>query len=92
MKRNKVKVEVFVPLASCVCNFAPLMEKVGHVTSKFKDLVEVQTKSTKSSEASKYGVQDMCVVINGKIQLSSDFNEKELEDAILRSQQSSVES
>jgi len=86
MKRNKVKVEVFVPLGSCVCDFAPLMEKVGHVTSKFKDLVEVQMKSTKSLEASKYGVQDMCVVVDGKTKLSLDFDEKELEDAILKVQ------
>ncbi|TET19605.1 hypothetical protein E3J74_05825 [Candidatus Bathyarchaeota archaeon] len=85
MKKNKVKVEVFVSLGSCVCNFAPLMEKVGYVTSKFKDLVEVQMKSTKSSEASKYGVQDMCIVVNGKIKLPSDFDEEELEDTILKS-------
>jgi len=84
MKRNRVKVEVFVPLGSCVCNFAPLMEAVGQVTSKFEDLVEVQTKSTKSSEASKYGVQDMCVMVDEKIKLPSDFDEKELEDAILK--------
>ena len=82
MKSDKVKVEVFVPLASCVCNFAPLMEKVGRVTSKFKDLVDVQTKSTKSSEASKYGIQDMCVVVNGEIKLPSDFNENELAEVI----------
>ncbi len=84
MKNNKIKVEVFVPLGSCVCNFAPLMEKVVHVTLKFKDSVEVQTKSIKSSEASKYGVQDTCVVVNGKIKIPSDFDEKNLEDAILR--------
>jgi len=48
-------------------------------------LVEVQMKSTKSSEASKYGVHDMCVVVNEKIKLPSDFDEKELEDAILKS-------
>jgi len=86
MRRNKVKVEVFVPLGSCVCNFTPLMEKVGRVTSKFKNL-DVQMKSTKSLEASKYGVQDMCVVVNGKITLPSDFDEKNLEDAILKSGQ-----
>jgi len=85
MKKNKVKVEVFVPLGSCVCNYAPLMEKVGHATSKFKDLVEVQTKSTNSPEASKYGVQDMCVVVDGKIKLPLDFDEKELENAISKS-------
>ncbi len=85
MKRSKVKVEVFVPLGSCVCNFAPLMKKVGQVTSKFEDLVEVETKSTKSSEASKYGVQGMCIVVGGKTKLPSDFDEKELEDAISKS-------
>ncbi|UCH32450.1 MAG: hypothetical protein JSV05_03475 [Candidatus Bathyarchaeota archaeon] len=85
MKRNKVKVEVFVPLGSCVCNFAPLMEKVGRVTSRFNDLVEVQTKSTNSSEVSKYGVQDMCVVVGGKMKLPSNFDEKELADAISES-------
>ena len=84
MKRNKVKVEVFVPLGSCICNFAPLMEKVGQATSKYKDLIEVQVKSTKSSEASEYEVQDMCVVVNGKFKLPSDFDEKELEDTILK--------
>jgi len=59
------------------------MEKVGHVSSKFKNSVEVQIKSTKSPEASKYGIQDTCVVVNGKLKLSTDFDEKELEDAIL---------
>jgi len=79
-----VKIEVFVPLGSCVCNFAPLMEKVGRATSKFKDLIEVQIKSTKSPEASKYGVQEICVVIDKSIKLSASSDEKELEDAILR--------
>ena len=73
-----------MPFGSCVCTFAPFMEKVGRVTSKFKDMVEVQTKSTESPEASKYGVQDMCVIIDGAVKLSASFDEKELEDAILK--------
>ena len=84
MKSKKVKVEVFVPLGSCICNFAPLIEKVGQVTAKHKDLIDVQVKSTKSSEASKYGVQGTTIVVNGKIKLSPDFVEKELEQAILK--------
>ncbi len=84
IKKEGVVIEVFVPLGSCVCNFAPLMEKVGRVTSKFKDSVGVQTKSIKSPEASKYGVQDMCVIVDGAIRLTENFHEKELEDAILR--------
>jgi len=84
IRTDKVKVEVFVPLASCVCNYAPFIEKVGRVTSKFKDLVEVQMKSFKSSEASKYGIQDMQVIVNGSIRLSAGFDDKELEEAILK--------
>ena len=84
MKRNKVKVEVFVPLGSCICNFAPLMEKVGQATSKYRDFIEIQIKSTKSSEAFEHGIQDMCVVVNGKFKLPSDFDEKKLEDTILK--------
>jgi len=81
-KKAKLKIEVFVPFGSCVCEFAPFMEKIGNVTSKFKDLVEVQTKSIKSAEASKYGVQEICAVVDGRVKLSLDFAEKELEDAI----------
>ena len=82
IKKVKVKIEVFVPLGSCVCSFAPLMEKVGRVTSKFKNVTEVQTKSNKSSDAFKYGIQNVGIVINGKIKLSASFEEKELQDAI----------
>ena len=60
------------------------MEKVGRATVKFKDSVEVKTKSTKSPEASKYGIQDMCVIVDGTVKLFASFEEKELEDAILR--------
>ena len=87
MKKGKMKIEVFVPLGSCVCNFASFMEKIGRVTSKFKDTTEVQMKSNKSSEASKYGVQDMGIVINGKIKLPASFEEKELQDAIFQEEQ-----
>jgi hypothetical protein len=88
IKKAKVKIEVFVPLGSCVCNFAPFMEKIGRVTSRFKDVTEVQMKSNKSSEASRYGFQNMGIVINGKIKLSQNFEEKELQDAISQEEQS----
>jgi hypothetical protein len=58
------------------------MEKIGRVTSKFKDSVEVLTKSIKSAEASKYGVQEICAIVDGKIKFSLDFAEKEFESVI----------
>jgi len=88
MRKTRVRIEVFVPTDSCICNYANFMEKIGRVTSKSKDVTEVQVKSSKSSEASKYGVQDMGIVVNGKIKLSASFEEKELQDAISQEEHS----
>jgi len=84
MKKDKVKIEVFVPLGSCVCNFAPFMEKIGRVTSRFKDVTEVQMKSNKSSEALKYGVQDMGIVINGRSSSPKVLKSKNFKTQYLR--------
>jgi len=84
LKKSKLKVEVFFSFGSCACSFAPLMEKVGRVTSKFKDTVEVQMKSTTSKEACKCGVTDSCVIVDGADKFSADFDEKKLEEAIIQ--------
>lgn len=84
MIKNKLKVEVFLPLGSCACAFAPLTEKIGRVTSKFKDSVEVQMKSTNSKEARENGIEGVCVIVDGVVRLSADFEEKELEEAIIK--------
>lgn len=84
MRKNKVKVEAFFPFSSCACTYAPLMEKIGRVTSKFKDSVEIQTKSTTSKEAREYGIQSPCVIVDGVIRFSADFTESELEEAIIK--------
>jgi len=84
LKNNKLKIEVFFPFDSCACSFAPLMEKVARATSKFKDTVEVQMKTNTSKEARGYSVQGSCVIVDGVIRLSADFNEKELEAAIIK--------
>jgi hypothetical protein len=84
VRKNKLKVEVFFPFGSCACAYAPLMEKVARVTSKFKDYVEVQMKSSSSKEAHEYSVQDSCVIVDETVRLSADFDEKQLEEAILQ--------
>jgi len=83
VKKTKVKVEAFFRFSSCACAYAPLMEKIGRVTAKFKDSVEFQMKSTKSKEAREYGVQGTCVIVGGVVRLSADFSENELEEAII---------
>ena len=82
MKNNKLKVEVFVPFGVCACSFGPLMRKVAEVTSNFKELVEVQMRSTTSKEAILYSIDDSCVIVGGTVKLRPNFEAKELEEAI----------
>jgi len=84
LRKSKLKVEAFFPFSSCACAYAPFMEKIGRVTAKFKDSVEFQMKSTTSKEAREYGIQGSCVIVDGVIRLPADFEEKELEEAIMR--------
>lgn len=84
MRKNKLKVEVFFPFGACTCTYAPLMEKVGRVTSRFKDSVDVQMKSSTSKEARETGIQGICVIVDRVLRLSADFDEKELEEAIIK--------
>jgi hypothetical protein len=84
LKTSKVKIEIFFPFGSCACSFAPLLEKVGRVASKFKGLVDFDMRSTGSKEASQYGVKDSCVIVNGTVKLAPDFEEKILEEIIIK--------
>ena len=84
MRKNKLKVEAFFPFSSCACAYAPLMEKIGRVTAKFKESVDFQMKSIKSKEAREYGIQSACVIVDEVIRLSADFDENELEEAIIK--------
>jgi len=79
---KKLKVELFFPFGACTCKYASLMDKVGRVTSRFKDSVDIQMKSSTSKEAKAYGVQDPCVIVDGTVRFSGDFDEKQLEEAI----------
>jgi len=83
IKKGRIKVEVFVPLGTCACSFAPFMEKVGRVASKYKNSIDFQAKPIGSFEASKRGIEEMCVVVEETITLSANFDEKDLEKAII---------
>jgi hypothetical protein len=81
-RRDKLKIEVFVPLGSCICDYAPFVEKVMNIASKFKDQVNIEMKAANSLDASKYDVKGLSIVIDGSVKLSADFDEKELEEII----------
>ena len=84
MEPKKVKVEVFLPAGACGCTFARFMEKVWAVRVRNRDKIDFQVKNTDSPEADMYQILGMAVVVNGKIKLPPNFDEEELENAILQ--------
>lgn len=82
--KSKVKLEIFMTMDKCVCNAAPFMERIGRITSRFKDAVQVQVKSIQSEEATKRGIKHQCAILDGQIMFSEDFSEKEFEAELLR--------
>lgn len=75
---------IFFPSDSCICSSEYLLEKVGKVASRFKDKVDFNMRSTASEEAQKYSIKESCVLINGVVKLSPDFDEEELTEAIVK--------
>lgn len=84
MEPKKVKVEVFLPADACGCTFARFMEKVWAVRVRNRDKIDFQVKRTDSPEADMYQILGMAVVVNGKVKLPPNFDEDELEYAILQ--------
>jgi hypothetical protein len=84
LKKNKVKIEIFFPFGSCACSSAPLLEKVGRVALNFKDAVDFEMKSTGSKEALQYAIKNSGEIVNGIEKLAQVFDEKQLEEAIIK--------
>jgi hypothetical protein len=84
LEPKKVKVEVFLPAGACGCTFARFMEKVWAVRVRNRDKIDFQVKRTGSPEADMYKILGMAVVVNGRVKLPPNFDEDELENAILQ--------
>ena len=65
-EENKLKVDVYVPLNVCSCQWERFMNSVFQVLSEYNDLIKFETKNLESEEARKLNLHGNSVVINGK--------------------------
>ncbi len=79
---HKVKVDVFIPVGACACQFAHFMDKVFSVLVKYRDQVEFEIKSSFSEEAKKYKIGSKGVVVNGTEVFPEHFKPDKLEKVI----------
>ncbi|MBS7288108.1 MAG: hypothetical protein KIH01_05040 [Candidatus Freyarchaeota archaeon] len=81
---SRVKVDIFIPVGVCACQFAHFMDKVFNVLVKYRDQVEFEIKSSFSDEAKSYKIGSKGVVVNGTEVFSEYFKPDKLEKAIER--------
>lgn len=79
---SKVKVDIFIPVGACACQFSRFMDKVFNVLMKYRDQVEFEIKSSFSEEAKNYKIGSKGVVVNGREVFPEHFRPDKLERAI----------
>jgi len=83
LTNKQIQIIIFYDADSCVCSSEYLLEKVGKIASRSKDVVDFNLRSTASEEARQYLIRESCVLVNGTIKLNPDFEEEELTEAII---------
>ncbi|MHA1364119.1 MAG: hypothetical protein ACTSP1_16540 [Candidatus Freyarchaeota archaeon] len=85
----KVKVDIFIPIGACACQFSSFMDKVFSVLVKYRKQVDFDVKSSFSEEARKYKIGSKGLVVNGTEIFPEHFNSSKLEAAIKRALEAS---
>ncbi|MFX1420173.1 MAG: hypothetical protein ACFE9N_14760 [Promethearchaeota archaeon] len=76
---KKLKVDIYVPLDACACEWDKFMNRVFVELTPFIKYIEYDTKNLNSEEARQLNLHNKCIVIDGeKIYASSYILKKEL--------------
>lgn len=79
----KLKMEIFVPLNVCACQWETFMNLVFRVITKYNKYVEFETKNLNSEEARKLNLHGNSVVVDGdKIFTTAFMLEKKLPELL----------
>lgn len=65
-ENGKLKVDIFVPLQICSCQWENFMNQVFEVLTPYMKYIEHETKSLHSDEAGKMNLFNKCVIIEGE--------------------------
>jgi hypothetical protein len=80
----KVKVDIFVPLDSCACNWEGFMDSIFRVIAEYRDIIDFETKNLNSQEAHSLNLNSNCVVIDKEHIIRSPYIFKKKMPKILK--------
>lgn len=74
--KNKITIDVFVPLNTCSCVYESFIQRVFNVLLDYMKLISYQTKSLDSEEARQLGLMENSIVVDGIKIFTSAFDLK----------------
>jgi hypothetical protein len=63
---NKLKVDIYVPLDACACEWDKFMNRIFTVITPYLKYIRYNTKNLNSDEARNLNLHGNCVVVDGK--------------------------
>jgi len=73
---EKLKVDIFVPLDACACEWDKFMNRVFVELTPYIKHIDYDTKNLNSKEARQLNLHNNCIIIDGEKKFSSSFNLK----------------
>ena len=70
---NKLKVDIFVPLNACACEWSQFINRVFEVLMPHIKYIDYDTKSLHSVEARKLNLRGNSVVVDGEKKFTTSF-------------------
>jgi hypothetical protein len=74
--KKKLKVDIYVPLEACACQWENFMNSVFSALMPYKDRVDFQTKNLNSEKARELNLRGSSIVIDGEEIITSSYNFK----------------
>ncbi|MFX0142415.1 MAG: hypothetical protein ACFFDN_52730 [Candidatus Hodarchaeota archaeon] len=73
---KKLKVEIYVPLDACACEWDKFMNRVFVELTPYIKHIDYDTKNLNSEEARQLNLHNKCIVVDGDKKISSSFTLK----------------
>ncbi|MHA1793321.1 MAG: hypothetical protein ACTSVI_11795 [Promethearchaeota archaeon] len=64
---KKLKVDIYVPLSRCACDWQAFMDRVFNVLMPYIKEIDFDTKNSSSDETKKMNLPNQCVRIEGEV-------------------------
>jgi len=72
-KENKLKVDIYVPLNVCACQWEQFMNLVFQVITPYNEYISYDTKNLDSEEARRLNLHGNSIVIDGNEIITTSF-------------------